>query len=178
MNTGIVSTEFETLAAEALTALLGRVSAIKLRDLERVSPPRARFTAILAHIEVFGHSHTLACEVDPFGEPEQLRAMLRELQVDSAPLNSNTTPVLIAPYLSPEAQAICKQSHVGFLDLEGNARLSVDEVFIGMHSHPRGAASQPSATLHTSPAGSAISSNFRRGLPNYFRKHAEAALPA
>ena len=64
------------------------------------------------------------------------------------------------------------------LDLEGNARLSVGEVFIGIHSHPRGAASQPSATLHASPAGSAVSSSFRKGLPNYFRKHAEAALPA
>ena len=178
MNTVTASTEFETRATEALKALLGRVSAIKLRDLERVSRPRARFTAILAHIEVFGHSHILACEVDPYAEPDRLRSMLRELQVDSAPLNSDTTPVLIAPYLSPEAQAICKQSHVGFLDLEGNARLSVDEVFIGMHSLPRSATSQPSAALHTSPAGSAVSSNFRKGLPNYFRKHAEAALPA
>jgi hypothetical protein len=182
MNTGTVLTEFETRATEALKALLGRVSAIKLRDLERVSPPRARFAAILAHIEVFGHSHILACEVDPevdpYGEPDQLRAMLRELQVDAASLASGATPVLIAPYLSPEAQAICKQSHVGFLDLEGNARLSVGEVFIGIHSHPRGAASQPSATLHASPAGSAVSSSFRKGLPNYFRKHAEAALPA
>jgi hypothetical protein len=178
MNTVTVSTEFETRATEALKALLGRVSAIKLRELQCGSQPRSRFTAILAHIEVFGHSHILACEVDPYAEPDRLRSMLRELQVDSASLNSDTTPVLIAPYLSPEAQAICKQSHVGFLDLEGNARLSVDEVFIGMHSLPRSATSQPSAALHTSPAGSAISSNFRKGLPNYFRKHAEAAFPA
>jgi hypothetical protein len=60
MNTGIVSTDIETRATEALTGLLGRVSAIKIRDLERVSPPRARFAAILAHIEVFGHCHILA----------------------------------------------------------------------------------------------------------------------
>jgi hypothetical protein len=103
--------------------------------------------------------------------------LLHEWQSDAASLDSDTTPVVIAPYLSPEAQAICKQSRVGFLDLEGNARLSVDEVFIGIHSHPRGAASQPSAALHTSPAGSAISSNFRKGLPKYFQDHAEVALP-
>ena len=178
MNTGIVSTDIETRAAEALAGLLGRVSAIKIRDLERVSPPRARFAAILAHIEVFGRCHILACEVNPDGEPGRLRKLLHEWQSDAASLDSDTTPVVIAPYLSPEAQAICKQSRVGFLDLEGNARLTVDEVFIGMHSHPRDAASQPSAALHTSPAGSAISSNFRKGLPNYFRKHAEAAFSA
>jgi hypothetical protein len=182
MNTGTVSTEFETRATEALTALLGRVSAIKLRELQCGSQPRSRFTAILAHIEVFGHSHILACEVDPevdpIGEPDRLRAMLREWHGDAASLASDLTPVVIAPYLSPEAQAICKQSHVGFLDLEGNARLSVDEVFIGMCSHPRGTVIEPSTALHTSRAGSAVSSNLRKGLPKYFQKHAEAALPA
>lgn len=34
------------------------------------------------------------------------------------------TPVFIAPYLSPDAQSVCREQDVGFLDLEGNARLS------------------------------------------------------
>jgi len=178
MNTGTVLTEFETRAAEALTALLGRVSAIKLRQLQCGSQPRSRFTAILAHIEVFGHSHILACEADPFGDTDQLRAMLREWRGDAASLASDLTPVLIVPHLSPETQAICKQSQIGFLDLEGNARLSVGEVFIGVHSQPIGRVSEPYNALHASPAGSAVKSNPRKGLPKYFQKQAEAALPA
>jgi hypothetical protein len=47
---------------------------------------------------------------------------------------NETTPVLIAPYLSPEAQTLCKERDAGFLDLEGNARLSPGEVFIGKRS--------------------------------------------
>ena len=178
MNTGTVLTEFETRAAEALTALLGRVSAIKLRKLQCGSQPRSRFTAILAHIEVFGHSHILACEADPFGDTDQLRAMLREWRGDAASLAADLTPVLIVPHLSPETQAICKQSQIGFLDLEGNARLSVGEVFIGMRSLPRDEATRVSAALHTSPARSAASSIPPKGLPKFSRKQAEAALSA
>jgi len=40
------------------------------------------------------------------------------------------TPIFIAPYLSPEAQTLCREHEVGFLDLEGNARLVFDGVFI------------------------------------------------
>ena len=178
MKTGTVPTEFETRAAEALTALLERASAIKLMELKRESSPRARFAAILAHIEVFGHSHTLACEVNPDGEPGRLRKVLREWQSDAASLHSDATPVLIAPYLSPEAQAPCKQARAGFLDFEGNARLSVGEVFIGMRSHPCGAAIHPSAALRTLPARSSASSISPKGLPKFSRKQAEVALSA
>ncbi len=38
---------------------------------------------------------------------------------------------MIAPYLSPEAQTICKESHTNFIDLEGNARITIGEIFIG-----------------------------------------------
>jgi hypothetical protein len=183
MNTVTVPTEFETRAAEALTSLLGRVSAIKLRELQCASQPRSRFTAILAHIEVFGRSHILACELDPYAEPGQLHSMLREWQGDAAPANSDATPVVIAPYLSPEAQALCKQSHVGFLDLEGNARLSVGEAFIVMRSLPRDVATPAPAASRKSPARSAparsgVDSMFPKGLPRISPKHAPTAIPA
>ena len=178
MKTGTVSIELETRAAEALTAMLGRASVIKLMELKRESPPRARFAAILARIEVFGHSHTLACEVNPDGEPGRLRKVLREWQSDAASLDSDATPVFIAPYLSPEAQALCKQARAGFLDFEGNARLSIGEVFIGMRSLPRDEATRVSAARHPSPVRSSASSISPKGLPKFSRKQAEVALSA
>lgn len=165
MNTGTVSTEpvstkFEMRAVAALRALLSRVSAIKLLDLKHESDFRCESRpvgrsatvfarAIFAHIDVFGHSHTLACAVIPDGEPSQLRTQLRtlprELETgaapfapDASPLAVDAVPFVIAPYLSPEAQALLKQSNIGFLDFEGNARLNVGEVFISMRSLSRG----------------------------------------
>lgn len=38
--------------------------------------------------------------------------------------------MFIAPYLSPEAQALCKENNVAFLDLVGNTRLAFNNLFI------------------------------------------------
>jgi len=138
MKADWVANELEVRAAEALKALLEQVSAVKLKEMKREPPARGRAAEILALIDIYGHSHTLACEVNPDTSPSKVRASLRKLQDCAAHLAGGATPVLIAPYLSPEAQALCKESHAGFLDLEGNARLSMGEVFIGkrsLHQH-------------------------------------------
>ena len=134
MKTDWAASELEARAAEALKSLQEQVSAVKLKDMKREPPARGRATEILAHIDIHGHSHTLACEVNADTRPSKVRASIKKLQDCAANLAGEATPVLIAPYLSPEAQALCKQSHAGFLDLEGNARLSVGEVFIGKRS--------------------------------------------
>jgi len=134
MKTDRAATELEVRAAEALKALLEQVSAVKLKEITHEPLARGRAAEILVHIDVHGRSHTLACEVNRDTRPSSVRASLRKLQDCAAHLAGEATPVLIAPYLSPEAQALCKESHAGFLDLEGNARLSLGEVFIGKRS--------------------------------------------
>ena len=134
MKTDRAATEFEVRAAEALKALLEQVSAVKLKEMKSEPPAPGRAAEILVQIDVYGHSHTLACELNADTRPSKVRASLRKLQDCAAHLASEATPVFIAPYLSPEAQALCKESPAGFLDLEGNARLSLGEVFIGKRS--------------------------------------------
>jgi hypothetical protein len=134
MKTDWAANELEARATEALKSLLEEVSAVKLKEMKREAPARGRAAEILAHIDIHGHSHTLACEVNADARPSKVRASIRKLQDCAAHLAGETTPVFIAPYLSPEAQALCKESHAGFLDLEGNARLSLGEVFIGKRS--------------------------------------------
>ena len=139
MKTDRAASELEVRAAAALRALLEQVSAVKLRELKHEPPARGHAAEIVARIDVFGHSHTLACEVNADTRPSKVRASLRKLQDCASHLAGETTLVLIAPYLSPEAQTLCKESHAGFLDLEGNARLSLGQVFIGKRSmrlHP------------------------------------------
>jgi len=134
MKTDRAASELEVRAAAALKALLEQVSAVKLRELKHEPPARGRAAEIVARIDVYGHSHTLACEVNSDSSPGKVRASLKKLQDCAAHLAGQTTPVLIAPYLSPEAQALCKECRACFLDLEGNARLTVGEVFIGKRS--------------------------------------------
>lgn len=40
------------------------------------------------------------------------------------------TPIFIAPYISPAARQLCEEKNVGYLDLEGNARIAFGGVFI------------------------------------------------
>jgi hypothetical protein len=130
--------ELEIRATDALRALLGQVSVIKLKEIRREKG------SMLADVDVLGHRHTLACEVRPNSQPENLRTALRNLS--NAPRKDATIPVVIAPYMSPEAQTMCKESHAGFIDLEGNARLSMGEVFIGRRSiTPHGTAATTAA---------------------------------
>lgn len=132
--------DLEYRATEALKALLGQVSVIKLKEIRR--QPKG---PMLARIDVLGHSHTLACEIGSSEQPENLRSALRHLRNDASRFNGAATPVLIAPHYSAEAQALCKESATGYIDLEGNARLALGEVFIGKRSMPCKAAPRAAA---------------------------------
>lgn len=127
--------EMESRAADALRGLLRQVSAIKIRDLKLEPGDSAgRAIDILAYVGVYGQSHTLACKVATSSQPGHVRKALRELCNGAAQLAEAVTPVFIAPYLPPEAQALCAEAKTGFLDFEDNARLVLGEVFIGKRS--------------------------------------------
>jgi hypothetical protein len=73
-NTEFVNSELELRATEALRGLLEQVSVIKLRDIRREAKG-----VVLAHVDVLGHSHILACEVRASARPENLRSELSRL---------------------------------------------------------------------------------------------------
>ncbi len=124
-------------AVESLKATLFQVSQIKLKHIDFESPRPDLKVDILAHVEVHGRSHMLVCKVEASGQSDHVRTALAALCSDTAQFAGNVTPVLIAPHVSAEAQALCTASDAGFLDLEGNARLHLGEVFIGRRSQPQ-----------------------------------------
>jgi hypothetical protein len=122
--------EFEAYAADALRDLLGQVSVIRLKDIKLEALGPAGGMDIVAEINVSGKRHTLICEVKNNGQPRNVRTALLQLRHYVSHLGKDATPVLIAPYLSPEGQALCREGETGFLDLAGNARLVFNGVFI------------------------------------------------
>jgi len=129
--------ELEARAMEALKVLLGQMHGVDLREMRRILAEGGRDTPMLVCIDVFGHSHNLICALESDGEPTRVRAALCRFQEYATPLTGSAIPVLIAPRLSPEAQALCKEAGAGFLDLEGNARLEAGELFIAMQTLSR-----------------------------------------
>lgn len=126
-----IPNEMETRAAEALGALLHQVSSIKTRDIK--FQPVHRNSDILASIDVLGRNHKLVCNVAD-GQPEDVKKALDKLRTCADGKKDGATPVLITRLASPQTRDLCAKSRVGFIDLEGNARIEVDEVFIGKRS--------------------------------------------
>lgn len=128
--------ELGTRATEALKAVLRQVSTIELKGME-MTPEAGREMDLMVRIRVLGRSHTLACKVAASSDARAVRKVLRELKENAAQVSGEATPVFIAPYLSPEARAMCVESKTGYVDLEDNARLMLGEVFIGKRSLSR-----------------------------------------
>jgi hypothetical protein len=120
----------ESAAVKALRELLEQVPAIKIVDIELEPVGSDRGVDIVAHIDLSGRRHTLVCEVKSSGQPRHVRMAALQLRNHMVHHAQQATPILVAPYLSPEAQALCREESLGFLDLEGNARLLFDTVFI------------------------------------------------
>jgi hypothetical protein len=122
--------ELEDRAAGALGELMEQVPAIHVENIKVEAGPNDRGADILARINVYDRPHMLVCEVKSNGQPRNVRAALLQLRNYIVHFGVDAVPVFIAPYLSLEAQALCKENAVGFIDLVGNARLSFDNVFI------------------------------------------------
>jgi hypothetical protein len=132
MKTNDTTREVEVQAANALSSLFTQMSAIKSWKIKFRAGGTSR-ADILADIDIYGRNHKLVCRVAD-GQPGDVRKVIEKLRTRVAAHGQDTTLVLIAPYLSPQNRALCEESRVGFIDLEGNARLQVDEVFIGKRS--------------------------------------------
>jgi hypothetical protein len=132
MKSSELRSEFQRRAVEALKSALSSVSSIKLVEIRFHSAANLGRNGFLALVDVCGRLQTLACEVRETIHPVSLLATLARLHKDQA----EATPLLIAPYLSAEVQSMCKQSGAAYLDLEGNARILLGEVFIGKRSAP------------------------------------------
>lgn len=139
----------ENEAAEALRQTLGQISVIKVKAID-VEPAARGEKALVARIEISGHSHVLVCKVAGNCNSGHLQRRFFELRELMAQFPGAATPVLIAPSLSDEAQALCSNGNAGFLDLEGNARLYLDEVFILKRSLPRRKLPSQAESLPTS----------------------------
>jgi hypothetical protein len=122
--------EFGQRSEDHLKRLLSDVPAIEIESLDRNVRRDQQQIDLVAHVRVAGRSHTIVCEVKDNGQPRYVRMALLQLQSYIRHVDSPATPLLIAPYLSPESQALCRELGVGFLDFEGNARLVFDGVFV------------------------------------------------
>jgi len=138
----------ETQAAQALRETLNQVSVIRVKEI-KVEPRGRSDKTLVACIEIDGHPQVLVCKVSGSSDPVHLQRVLLDLRRLHARFPGSPTPVLIAPTLCEELQVRCRDSNTGFLDLQGNAHLYLDEVFIVKRSLPAKPLPPPAESLPT-----------------------------
>lgn len=138
MKSGNQGNDLEARARVALQAVLRQVSTIELKGMEMKVPDAGWEMNFVARIGVLSLHRTLACRIAPSGDSHTVRKAVREMQENCAICSDGSIPVIIAPYLSPEMRTLCIENKIGYVDLEGNARLLLGEVFISKRSLSRG----------------------------------------
>ena len=140
----------ESEAIEALRQTLRQISVIKVKEISVDRHGTLANRTILGQIEIYGHAHLLACKVVNSCEMSQVKRAAQELHEVQRERGVVVMPILIAPAMSEQAQTLCRENNIGFLDLEGNARVYLDEVFIVKRSLHHKAIPPPAEKLPTS----------------------------
>ena len=138
MKAAIAQKELESTAMNAVSDLLRCLPAAEVAPpAEVLQTGHDLQVAGLIRIHFGGATGLLAINAKPHGAPRFVRSAVYELQSCAArikqyPAHSaeQVVAMLVCPYLSPESRAICRDHDVAYLDLEGNARLVFDGVYI------------------------------------------------
>jgi len=120
----------EARAGEALRGLLEKIPILRVDSIDAEAVSGDWAPDLIARLHVNGRPHLLICEYKSNGQPRYARSALLQLQNYVAQQAPDATPVFIAPYISPAVRQLCEEKNVGYLDLEGNARIAFDGVFI------------------------------------------------
>lgn len=115
---------------EALDRLLAQIPIIELDDVREEQPLANHRIDLIANIRAAGQSYHLFCEVLSNGQPRYVKNALLMVRDAASHGGAGAVPIIIAPYFSPATREMCRESEVGYLDLEGNARIAFGGVFI------------------------------------------------
>jgi len=117
--------------AEAEAAVRQRLAGIPSLECTQLKaiPTEAVDGQFALSVATGGRTRALLCKAITNGQPRQVRTACLELRY-YAPGAGAVIPVLIAPYLSPAARAMCQSFAVGFLDLLGNCRLAFEGIYL------------------------------------------------
>jgi Transcriptional regulator, AbiEi antitoxin, Type IV TA system len=125
--------DLETKAEQSLLTCLQNIPFLKILSIERSAiDTEADF---LVHIDSAGEETSLAIEVKNNGQPRIARAAINHLYRLKS-LLPKAHPVFIAPYISPETAALCRQENVSYLDLANNCHISFDRTYIHQEGYP------------------------------------------
>ena len=129
------------LEDEVTTTFLSQFSdlfpQLRLRHWERGLSLSEGHADMLLRIAVGNNSieKLLVAEVKSQGHPQRLQNAAYAARA-SASLVPGAYAVVVVPYVSPQGQAFCRQTGINFMDLSGNCRLDLNDIYIEVSNRP------------------------------------------
>lgn len=122
--------KLEQQAINVLREALIEVPGVERFDIQSGTGGSSIEIDFLACFSFSGKRHAIAAEVKSNGQPRHVQTALFQLKRYADGQPDPVIPIVVAPYLSEEARALCTESKAGFLDLEGNARITFPGFFL------------------------------------------------
>ena len=123
-----------TSATEILAALRRRLPELLPTLKVALEAPHRRGDAdIVLRVRAGRRTVRLLGEIKSVGEPRYLAQAITALTLATRK-TPGSYPVVIAPYIAPEGQRLCREAGVGYLDLAGNAYLRFDGILVDRHT--------------------------------------------
>lgn len=129
--------DLEATAMDAVRDLLRCLPAAEVTAVELRQTDGGPQLDGLIRVHYGGAVRVLVIEVKAHGAPRFVRSAVYELEsrvtrIRECPAHAAEfiVPMLVCPYISPESRGICRDHDVAYLDLEGNARLVFNGVYI------------------------------------------------
>ena len=128
----IVGMNVERQAAHVIEDFLGRLPQLDLKHIEREREAGYTDSPIDIVVEgcFAGKPLHLIVEVKSNGQPRSVRDAAHQLRRYRRNHYAHAIPIVMAPYLSPQAREACREENVGYLDFVGNALIAQDAIYI------------------------------------------------
>ena len=120
----------EREAAERLSDFLRDIPTVRHVDAKSGVEVQRPEVDVLVKFDIGGRQVVLVCEVKSSGQPRFVRDAINQLSRQQRSELLDAVPIVVAPYFSEQAQRLCREANVGYLDFEGNARIAFDTVYI------------------------------------------------
>ena len=124
----------------SLLAVLEAVPAVRDLKVEKSKRIHNHEVDALLSFDLDSRPRTMLLEFKTSGQPRHVREAIHQLSYVSQYFPERPIQIVMAPYLSEEARALCQEAGVAYADLEGNCRIVLDGLFI-----ERSVATKPAA---------------------------------
>ncbi len=122
----------ERRAAQIIEEFLNHLPNLQVEHIDRdgEAGTRAMGADLVVKSRFAGKPLNLVIEVKRSGQPRNVREAAHQLRRYLGDTHTHAVPIVMAPYLSPQARDACKEERVGYLDFMGNALIAFDTVYI------------------------------------------------